>query len=134
MTLDSDQHFTIAGTRRLSLPYVLPQQHRELQAFVRLVPQSVGVFSLPNLSIRLVDPASNAQNMGGPEATLALVHSHGDEPREGSERESVHQDNWSDLICFKYAPREQEPDGPRGAAERTGLPKIVIRLPDVRQD
>lgn len=125
VTLDSDDSFTLAATRRLSIPFLLPQQTRTLANLARLVPLSIGPFAIPNVGVRLVDP----QN---PSSSLALVNSNdalkGKRKVEGEEllrQEDVEEDDgdggsWRDVVKFEY--------GGFHLAKAKGLPKVVVRL------
>lgn len=55
LTLDSDAHFTLAATRHLCIPYVLPGQQLDLTHFARLTPQQLGTFALPVIGVRVLD-------------------------------------------------------------------------------
>lgn len=110
LTLDSDERFTLAATRRLSLPYVLPGQRRELRGWARLVPQQVGRWSLPNVEVRVRDP-------GNEEGTLAVVSSNDRGKREGGEEGQ----GWRDVVRFDY-------EGERGGMGEEGLPEVTVRL------
>ncbi|TKY88966.1 hypothetical protein EX895_002207 [Sporisorium graminicola] len=107
LTLDSDEHFTLAGSRRLSIPHLLPRQQLDLGAFVRLIPQCVGCLHVPGLAVRLVDPLD-------PAATLAVVASDGG-GGGGESTEAEAEDAWAKLVRFRYKGEE-------------GLRKVVVSL------
>ncbi|SPO31126.1 uncharacterized protein UTRI_05229_B [Ustilago trichophora] len=124
LTLDSDDSFTLAATRRLSIPFLLPQQTRTFSNLARLVPLSIGRFAIPNVGVRLVDP----QN---PTSSLALVNSNdalkGKRKGEGEElleQEEEEDDDgggsWRDVVKFEY--------GGEHMANAKGLPKVLVRL------
>lgn len=104
LTLDSDPYFTIAGTRRLSIPFLLPGQTREWGCLARLVPQSVGRLKVPNVGVRVMDP----QGAAGEGTTLALMNSH-DVKKEREEEGG----GWEDVVKFQWT---------------SGDGKVVVRL------
>ena len=133
ITLDSDEHFTLAGTRRLTLPHLLPLQSKSLPILARLVPQTIGPVQLPNIGVRVVDPLN-------PSATLAVLNSHTAKPlphinhsEEAHHRqydpadphadaeadEDEDEDMWENFVRFEY--------GAPGARDKS-LPNIVVRL------
>ncbi|SPO30612.1 uncharacterized protein UTRI_05229 [Ustilago trichophora] len=125
LTLDSDDSFTLAATRRLSIPFLLPKQTRTFSNLARLVPLSIGHFAIPNLGVRLVDP----QN---PTSSLALVHSNNPlkanpklQAQELLQQEEHHEIDgqeatWRDVVKFEY--------GGLHVTKINGLPKILVRL------
>ncbi|KAF6766968.1 protein of unknown function DUF1683, C-terminal [Kalmanozyma brasiliensis GHG001] len=98
VTVDSDDHFTLAAARRVSIPFLLPGQTRVLDGLARLVPQSVGVFPLPNITVILGD---------------------------GEDRLSVASRDWDEApereVQFRY---RESADG----KQRTGLPRLRVGL------
>ncbi|CBQ69071.1 conserved hypothetical protein [Sporisorium reilianum SRZ2] len=100
LTLESDEHFTLAGARRLTIPHLLPGQRLEMASFARVVAQTIGCFALPGLAVRVVDPLDAG-------ATLAVVAS-GDARKDG--------EGWARLVRFRHA------------AGGDGLPSIVVGL------
>ncbi|PWY98037.1 hypothetical protein BCV70DRAFT_165767 [Testicularia cyperi] len=54
VSLDSSDHFTVAGTRKLSLPFLVAGCSRRVH-LARLVPMHIGSQMLPNLTIRWTD-------------------------------------------------------------------------------
>ncbi|SOV03457.1 uncharacterized protein UDID_06680 [Ustilago sp. UG-2017a] len=103
LTLDSDPNFTIAGIRRLSIPYLLPGQTRRWEDLARFVPQCVGELKLPKLGVRVLDAQAG---IGEERATLAVIHSH--------DERGADDGGWSDVVKFRW--------------ESAGGGKVLVRI------
>ena len=122
LTLDSDEHFTASGTRRLTLPYLLPHQRKVMRNFARLVPQTIGKVRVPNIAVRVIDPQAAA----GVDATLAVIDSNDRRaPRQGLDEEETEDEEWKRVVRFAHRGGEGEEVKDVG---EMGLPRILVRL------